>query len=81
MYLVNLDDFCGVFSTKDKAVEACLRWSEKVNLPITEFSDEENSGNFYVTVQLEPPYASASYLVEKVEIDDFDNFLKDEDWF
>lgn len=73
VWVAMLEDFLGVYSTKEKAVNACIKWADNSWAEILEF-DEDDDG-FSILVRFDegtPQESCARYYVALVDVDDFD---------
>lgn len=71
VWVVKLDTFLGVYSTKEKAVEACIHWVSLSDAEILEFSEIEDGFSMLVRFDECTPQESCEwYFVPCAELDD-----------
>lgn len=77
VWVVELDNFLGVYSTKEKAVNACIKWADNNGAEILEFEEDEDG--FFVLMRFEectPQENCERYYIPFAEVDGFD-YLED----
>lgn len=71
VWVVKLDTFLGVYSTKEKAVEACIHWVSLSEAEILEFNEIDDGFSMLVRFDECTPQESCEwYFVPFVELDD-----------
>lgn len=77
VWVAMLENLLGVYSTKEKAVNACIKWADNNWAKILEFDEDEDG--FSILVRFDegtPQECCARYYVAIAYVDGFD-YLED----
>lgn len=74
VYVVSFrDDFCEVYSTKEKAVTACIKYFDMEKAKIVEFTDEPDGFSVLVRMNEYTKFeTTVRYWIVIREVDNFD---------